>query len=150
MDVVDSVKRSQMMSGIKGKNTKPEISIRRYLHAAGFRFRLHKKSMVGCPDLTLNKYRLVIFVHGCFWHRHEGCAYKTMPSSRIKFWEEKFSKNVERDKRQIDELLHSGWRVLIVWECGVKHSLVDFESLLNLIKGKDRWMIWPPSPPKKA
>lgn len=149
MDIVDSVKRSQMMSNIKGKNTKPEIIVRRYLHAVGFRFRLHSKGLPGCPDLVLKKYRLIIFVHGCFWHRHEGCAYKTMPSSQTEFWEKKFSKNVERDNRQIDELLHSGWRVLVIWECGVKHSRIDFDSLQNLIEGKERRMVWPLKPPKE-
>jgi DNA mismatch endonuclease (patch repair protein) len=148
MDIVDSVKRSQMMSGIKGKNTKPEMSVRRYLHAAGFRFRLHRKNLAGCPDLTLSKYRLVIFVHGCFWHRHEGCVYAALPSSRTEFWREKFEENVKRDKRHIDELLQSGWRVLVIWECGIRHSRKDLELLQNFIRGKGVWMVWPPKPPR--
>jgi len=148
LDVVDSAKRSQMMSGIKGKNTRPELFVRRYLHSAGFRFRLHRKDLLGCPDLTLSKYRLVIFVHGCFWHRHESCFYTTSPSSRKEFWGEKFKGNVERDEKHVKALLEAGWRVLVIWECGIKHSLEELGLLQDLIKGTSKSMVWPSRPPK--
>lgn len=148
MDVVNSIKRSQMMAGIKGKNTKPELFVRSYLHAAGFRFRLHSNDLPGRPDLTLKKYRLVVFVNGCFWHRHEGCLYKTYPSSRKDFWEKKFEGNIERDKKYVEELLQAGWRVLVIWECGIKHSFGELERIQQFIMSKDEFMIWPSKPPR--
>lgn len=148
MDVVNSIKRSQMMAGIKGKNTKPELFVRSYLHAAGFRFRLHSNDLPGRPDLTLKKYRLVVFVNGCFWHRHEGCLYKTYPSSRKDFWERKFEGNIERDKKYVEELLQAGWRVLVIWECGIKHSFGELERIQKFIMSKDKFMIWPSKPPR--
>jgi DNA mismatch endonuclease (patch repair protein) len=105
------------MSRIRGRNTKPEIWIRSLLHRAGFRFRLHKKSLPGRPDIVLAKYRTAIFVHGCFWHRHPGCENTTTPSTRFDFWQKKFSDNVSRDARNRAQLEAAGWRVLTVWEC---------------------------------
>ena len=96
-DIVDQQTRSRMMSGIRGKNTKPELALRRALHARGFRFRLHSGKVHGRPDLVLPKHRAVVFVHGCFWHRHEGCRYATTPSTRPEFWRAKFDANVARD-----------------------------------------------------
>ena len=148
MDVVNSIKRSQMMSGIKGKNTKPELFVRSYLHAAGFRFRLHRNDLPGRPDLALKKYRLVIFVNGCFWHRHEGCIYKTYPSSRKDFWERKFEGNIQRDKKYVEELVQTGWRVLVIWECGIKHSFRELECIQQFITSKNEFMIWPSKPPR--
>jgi DNA mismatch endonuclease, patch repair protein len=97
IDIVDQQTRSRMMSGIRGKNTKPELALRRALHARGFRFRLHSKKVHGRPDLVLPKYRAVVFVHGCFWHQHEGCRYATTPATRSEFWQAKFAANVARD-----------------------------------------------------
>lgn len=115
-DVVDRATRSRMMSGIRGKNTKPELTVRRFLHRAGLRYRLHGK-LPGKPDLIFPRYRTVVFVHGCFWHRHEGCRYTTMPANHAVFWREKFDSNVRRDQRVQKELSELGWRVLVIWSC---------------------------------
>ena len=106
------------MSGIRGKNTKPELIVRRLLHAQGFRFRLHRKDLPGKPDIVLPKYHAVILVHGCFWHKHE-CRLFRMPATRTEWWNEKLSGNRERDRKDIASLLDSGWRVLVVWECAM-------------------------------
>jgi len=111
-----------MMSRIRSKNTKPEILVRKWLHKQGFRFRLHQKDLPGKPDIVLPKYRTVIFVHGCFWHRHPGCKRTTTPSTNTEFWEEKFRKNVDRDVRNRETLEALGWKVIVVWECEVKDS----------------------------
>jgi len=111
-----------MMSRIRSKNTKPEILVRKWLHKQGFRFRLHQKDLPGKPDIVLPKYRTVIFVHGCFWHRHPGCKKTTTPSTNTEFWEEKFRKNVDRDVRNRETLEALGWKVIVVWECEVKDS----------------------------
>lgn len=117
-DVVSPETRSRMMSGIRGKNTKPELLIRSALHKAGFRFRIHA-SLPGKPDIVLPKWKAVIFVHGCFWHGHD-CHLFRWPSSRPDFWRAKISENVLRDKRHTEALLKSGWRVGIIWECALK------------------------------
>lgn len=119
-DIVDQQTRSRMMSGIRGKNTKPELILRRALHARGFRFRLHSSKVHGRPDIVLPKHRAVVFVHGCFWHRHEGCRYTTNPSTRPDFWQEKFKANVARDSAVRGTLLGDGWRVATVWECALR------------------------------
>lgn len=119
-DIVDQQTRSRMMAGIRGKDTKPELALRRALHVRGFRFRLHSKVIDGRPDLVLSKYRAVVFVHGCFWHRHEGCRYTTTPSTRQEFWQAKFAANVTRDKAVREKLLEDGWRVATVWECALR------------------------------
>ena len=137
-----------MMSAIKGKNTSPELAVRRYLHARGFRYRLHRKDLPGKPDLVLTKYRLAIFVHGCFWHRHEGCFYATSPATRKDFWREKLDDNVARDKRQQAELIGGGWRVLVIWECGLKHQLESIGAIEGLITGESAYNEWPPHPPR--
>jgi DNA mismatch endonuclease (patch repair protein) len=127
-----------MMSGIQGKNTKPEISIRQALHARGYRYRLHVKKLPGKPDLVLPKYNAVVFVHGCFWHGHS-CRYFKIPKTRTDFWVEKIGKNQARDKFQEAALLRLGWRVLVVWECAVRS--MDREKspvLIDLIAG---WLI---------
>ncbi|MEN9865534.1 MAG: hypothetical protein RL748_1124 [Pseudomonadota bacterium] len=123
MDIVDQQTRSRMMSNIKSKSTKPEMMVRAMLHGAGLRYRLHRKDLPGCPDLVLPKYRVAVFVHGCFWHLHQGCSIVKIPASNSAFWLEKLGKNRERDQRQIAELLALGWRVLVVWECvtRIKH-----------------------------
>jgi DNA mismatch endonuclease, patch repair protein len=105
-----------MMSGIRGKDTKPELIVRSFLHRAGLRFRLHTK-LPGKPDLVFPKYRAVVFVHGCFWHRHEGCRYSTTPANNAEFWQEKFAGNVRRDARVKQKLEELGWRVQVIWSC---------------------------------
>lgn len=119
-DVVDSQTRSRMMAGIRSKDTKPELLVRRYLHAAGFRFRLNVRTLPGTPDLVLARWRTVIFVHGCFWHRHADCTLAYTPKSRQAFWLEKFEKNVARDTKAISALKDAGWNVIVVWECSLR------------------------------
>lgn len=125
MDIVDPETRSRMMSGIRGKDTRPEMMVRKGLHRLGFRFRLHNRNLPGKPDLVLPKRAAVVFVHGCYWHRHQGCRYATTPSTRPEFWQAKFQGNVERDRRNQRELMKAGWRVFIVWECALRSDLVD-------------------------
>ncbi|WP_354194382.1 very short patch repair endonuclease [Aquamicrobium terrae] len=128
---MDQKTRSRMMSGIRGKNTKPELALRRALHARGFRFRLHSGRVQGRPDLVLPKHRAIVFVHGCFWHRHEGCRYATNPASRQGFWQAKFEANVVRDGAVRSALLEEGWRVATVWECALRRpAQVEISSLL--------------------
>lgn len=128
-DVVDVATRSRMMAGIQGKNTKPELLIRKALHARGFRFRLHVKDLPGKPDLVLPKYRALVFIHGCFWHGH-ACRYFKVPQTRPEFWLEKIGKNQTRDSLQEDALKAMGWRVLVVWECAVRSMKKDKSPLL--------------------
>ena len=118
VDTLNKSQRSRVMSKIRGKDTKPELAVRSLLHQMGYRFRLHRHDLPGSPDIVLPRYRAVVFVHGCFWHRHEGCskAYtvKTDPEGR---WRKKFEQNVERDRRATAELRKLGWKVIVVWEC---------------------------------
>ena len=120
VDVVDPVTRSRMMANIRGKNTRPEIALRRALHALGLRFRLHGKRLPGTPDIVLPRWKAAIFVHGCFWHRHEGCRFASSPATRREFWEDKFAANVSRDRRDQELLVNTGWRVRVIWECDLK------------------------------
>lgn len=108
------------MSGIRARDTKPELLVRRFLHANGLRFRLNVRSLPGSPDLVLHRWKTVIFVHGCFWHRHPGCRLAYTPKSRQAFWLEKFEKNVARDAEAISALKVAGWQVIIVWECTLR------------------------------
>lgn len=117
MDIVSTVKRSQMMSGIRGRDTKPEIIVRKAAHALGYRFRLNRRDLPGSPDIVFPGRRAALFVHGCYWHRHDGCKYCYSPKSNIEFWERKFKNNVLRDSRVQKELEQMGWRVAVVWEC---------------------------------
>src|SRR5688572_22881236 len=120
MDIVSRDVRSRMMSGIRGKHTKPETLLRRLLHRQGYRFRLHGRDLPGSPDVVLPKYRAVVFMHGCFWHRHAHCRYAYTPVSNRRFWLPKFESNVSRDARNLAVLHASGWRVAVVWECALK------------------------------
>jgi len=115
-----SEQRSRNMSAIKSKNTKPEIAVRRLLHSMGYRFRLHRKDLPGSPDIVLPKYKTVIFVHGCFWHRHENCKYASTPKTRKEFWEKKFRENINRDNLNQANLALKGWKIIIIWECQLK------------------------------
>lgn len=148
-DIVDSATRSKMMSGIHGKDTQPELAIRQYLHARGYRFRLHRKELPGSPDLVLAKYRLAVFVHGCFWHRHKGCYYATTPATRSDFWRRKLDGNAERDQRQQQALEALGWRVLTVWECGLRHCFESLSEVEELIFSSPRISEWPTEPPRQ-
>lgn len=119
-DIVSPAKRSQMMSGIKGKNSKPEMLVRKALFAMGHRFRLHRRDLPGTPDIAMPGRKIAIFVHGCFWHAHQGCKFAKTPSTRTDFWTTKLQSNVDRDRRAADKLAEMGWRVLTVWECSVR------------------------------
>ena len=118
-----SDQRSRNMSAIKSKNTKPEITVRKLLHSMGYRFRLHRKDLPGSPDIVLPKYKTVIFVHGCFWHRHENCKYATTPKTRKEFWEKKFRENINRDNLNQANLSLKGWKIIIIWECQLKGDI---------------------------
>ena len=120
------------MSCIKGKGTKPEEIVRKYLFSRGFRYRKNDKRLPGTPDIVLQKYKTVIFVNGCFWHGHEGCKYFVWPKNNSDFWREKIQRNIERDKNYYDKLKHLGWNVVLVWECELKKQRRD-ETLLSLI-----------------
>lgn len=125
MDIVSVEQRSALMSRIRGKDTKPELIVRRLAHALGYRFRVHRRDLPGVPDLVFPGRRKVVFVHGCFWHRHSGCRYAYAPKSNIDFWQKKFSANVRRDKEVEHALRETGWDQLVIWECETS----DVESL---------------------
>jgi len=132
VDRITKEHRSWNMSRIRSKDTSPEKRVRSFLHRAGFRFRLHVKNLPGSPDIVLPKYRTVIFVHGCFWHRHPGCKYAYTPKSRVDFWQKKFKENVVRDRKNIALLEEKGWKVLIIWECEVSKDIILKEILKNI------------------
>ena len=117
--------RSMNMSHIRSQNTKPEEKVRKYLFSKGFRYRKNDKRLPGKPDIVLPKYRTVIFVNGCFWHKHEGCNYFIWPKNNAEFWRNKIEGNVERDKRNIQELAAMGWNVIVVWECQLKRQTLE-------------------------
>lgn len=125
--------RSWNMSRIKSSNTKPELLLRSLLHRAGYRFTVNapnNRKLLGRPDIILPRYKTIIFVHGCFWHRHKGCKQATTPKTHTEFWQAKFAKNVIRDKRNLDQLKTLGWNVIVVWECELKEP----EDVMRLIK----------------
>lgn len=128
-DTLTPEERSRMMGKIKGKNTKPEMVVRSLCHAMGLRFRLHRKDLPGSPDMVFPKYRLCLFVHGCFWHRHPGCKYAYTPKTRLDFWLPKLQRNVERDREKEEALRALGWRVEVVWECETK-DLARLQDIL--------------------
>lgn len=119
-DVHDQKTRSYNMSMIKGKNTKPEIIVRKYLHKEGYRYRLNHKNLPGKPDIVLPKYKTVIFIHGCFWHGHDGCKFSVIPKTRIDWWKNKINKNKLNDSRNISLLIKSDWKVIVIYECQLK------------------------------
>jgi DNA mismatch endonuclease (patch repair protein) len=131
-DVVDRKTRSRMMSGIRGRNTRPELAVRKVLFKEGFRYRLHAPDVPGRPDIVLPKLRTAVFVHGCFWHRHAGCKYAYTPRTNVAFWRKKFGSNVLRDRKVKKELAKAGWRVRTVWECQVPKS--DLPRLVRDLK----------------
>ncbi len=133
MDVHSKEVRSYNMSRIKGKDTKPEILVRKFLFTKGLRYRLHDKKMAGKPDIVLAKYRTVVFIHGCFWHGHEGCKYFVLPKTRTDWWLSKINKNKEKDNDTILKLNKEGWHAIVVWECDLK-SKKKQEVLNDLYK----------------
>jgi DNA mismatch endonuclease (patch repair protein) len=124
------------MSRIRGKDTKPELLVRRFLHSKGFRYRLHSKNLPGKPDIVLPKYKTAIFIHGCFWHGHKNCPYYVVPKTRTEWWLEKINGNVSRDEKAISDLKKMGWKVLTIWECQLKLHKRDscLDTLSNHIK----------------
>lgn len=137
MDIVDRKRRSEMMSRIKWRDTTPELAVRRMAHRLGFRFRLYRKDLPGHPDLVFPRHRAVVLVHGCFWHRHSGCPYAYTPKTRVQFWTDKFSQNVDRDHRNEDALKRLGWQVLVLWECEIRNEAAVQKRLLNYL-GSER------------
>jgi len=134
-DIVSPEHRSRIMSKIRGKNTKPEMVVRSLCHQMGLRFRLHRKDLPGTPDLVFPKFRLCMFVHGCFWHRHPGCKYAYMPKTRVDFWQTKLTKNIERDVKAEQALINLGWRVVTIWECHTKNRdllRVEIQKAFNV------------------
>ena len=119
------------MAAVKGKNTKPEVAIRKLLHEQGYRFRLHRKDLPGKPDIVLPKYKIAIFINGCFWHQHEGCKHAAIPATNREFWETKLQGNKERDQRIHAALESQGWRVLTLWECEIK-AILQTGTIPNL------------------
>jgi len=137
-DIKTPEERSRNMAAIKSNDTKPEMLVRRYLHAHGFRYGLHNKNLPGKPDIVLRKYKTVIFIHGCFWHGHENCRYYRLPKSNVEFWKSKVDGNRARDERVEAELQSKGWNVIIIWECELKNKglrELTFNKLLHVLNG---------------
>ncbi|MDH1077109.1 very short patch repair endonuclease [Pseudomonas nitroreducens] len=134
MDIVDPARRSRMMSGIRGKDTKPEMLVRRFLHAHGYRYRLHRKDLPGKPDIVIPRLKACIFVHGCFWHHHEGCSFAVLPKSRPDFWKAKLLANSSRDKQVIESLNDAGWTTIVIWECELRRPDASLQALLGRLR----------------
>ena len=137
-DIFDRKKRSEIMSRIRGRDTEPEMIVRKIAHGLGFRFRLHRRDLPGSPDLLFPRYRAVIMVHGCFWHRHPGCKYASSPKTRVRFWEDKFEGNVVRDRRNEGALDGLGWRVMVIWECETRDREAVAERIVDFLRCGDR------------
>lgn len=135
-DTLSPSERSRRMALVRSVDTKPEMIVRRLVHGMGFRYRLHCRDLPGTPDLVFRSRRAVIFVHGCFWHRHAGCALARMPKSRVRFWKKKLEGNKERDGRKIAALRAGKWRVLVVWECELKKTEVLARRLSRFLEGR--------------
>lgn len=133
MDTLTPKRRSWNMSRIRSKDTTPERIVRSFLHRNGFRFRLHVKDLPGTPDIVLPKYKTVIEVRGCYWHRHEGCKYAYMPKTRVEFWQRKFAENVSRDEQTEQALKKLGWRVIVIWECEVEDVIREDGQLVRAL-----------------
>ncbi len=137
-DIVSPEKRSRMMSSIRGKNTKPEMTIRKGLYARGFRYRLHSKHLPGKPDLVFTRYKSVIFVHGCFWHHHD-CRLFKWPKSNQDFWREKITANTVRDRKYYRLLIDRGWRIMILWECSIKGK--KEQQIAKVLDNLSDWLL---------
>ncbi len=136
VDIVSPADRSRMMAGIQGKNTKPELIVRRMLFALGYRFRLHRRDLPGAPDIVMPGRKVAVFVHGCFWHMHQGCRFAKMPTTRPEFWTAKLVANVARDRSAVEKLQGLGWRVLCIWECSTR----DAEAAAGLQAAMNSWI----------
>lgn len=132
-DIFNKEKRSKIMGLVKGKNTKPEIALRRELHLRGFRFRIHDRRLPGNPDIKLTKYKTVIFINGCFWHAHSNCKYYTIPKTNHEFWVDKIRTNINRDFKNYAALEKSGWNVLVIWTCSLKKKYLN-ETIQNVLQ----------------
>ena len=135
-DKLTREQRHRCMASIRGKDTKPEMLVRRWLHSRGFRYRINVKGLPGTPDIVLRKYRTAIFIHGCFWHGHEGCHYFVLPKSNTEFWTAKIERNRERDLERRSQLKQMGWHTIVIWECQLKPktreaTLAELEHLLH-------------------
>jgi DNA mismatch endonuclease (patch repair protein) len=137
MDTLTPAERSQLMAKIRGKNTQPELIVRSMLHRAGYRFSLHRKDLPGKPDIVLRKYSTVIFVHGCFWHRHKSCKTASTPKTNVAFWQAKFDRNVSNDRKHARELRKLGWQVLTIWECQLKTPERVLQRIERQLAGRD-------------
>lgn len=138
MDSLTKEHRSWNMSRIRSTNTKPEMLVRSFLHRNGFRFRLHVKELPGHPDIVLPKYKTVVEIRGCFWHRHKGCKKATMPSTNADFWGKKFQCNIERDHKNELEMHHLGWHVIVVWECETAKDIFPPKALVGFVENNRR------------
>ena len=134
VDIYSKQKRSDIMRGVRSSNTEPEIRIRKLLHSLGYRFRLYRSDLPGKPDIVLSKYKSVIFIHGCFWHHHNGCKKSVLPKSNRKFWKDKIFDNVKRDNRLKSELENLGWKVLVLWECEVNQHILIKSRIKEFLK----------------
>lgn len=132
MDRISKEKRSDIMSRVRSKNTKPEETVRKYLFSAGFRYRKNDKRYPGKPDIVLPKYHTMVFVNGCFWHQHPGCKAAALPEANHQYWQDKLQKNIERDKKEMQRLEHIGWHVIVVWECEISNKKKREERLAAL------------------
>ena len=137
MDTLSPERRSWNMSRIRNRDTKPEILVRSLLHGMGYRYRLHRRDLPGRPDIVLPRYKTAVLVHGCFWHRHEGCRYAYSPKTRADFWMAKFRDNVERDQRQREELRNLGWRIVTIWECETRDQERLQERVVQRLGARD-------------
>ena len=138
VDRLTPERRSWLMSRVKGKNTTPELRVRRAAHALGLRFRLHRSDLPGTPDLVFPKWHIAVFVHGCFWHRHKGCTKASTPKSRSDYWTKKFQQNTQRDRRNSRHLRRAGWSVLTIWECETKQASKLTDKLIKLFDLEQR------------
>ncbi len=136
-DIYEPRKRSEIMSRIRGRGTKPEIIVRRIAHGLGFRFRLHRKDLPGRPDMVFPGHRAVIMVHGCFWHRHPGCKHASTPKTRESFWKNKLEDNVARDRQNETALRELGWRVMVIWECETKDREAVADRIESFLRQDD-------------
>ncbi|WP_277951771.1 very short patch repair endonuclease [Serratia sp. PGPR-27] len=143
MNERDKSVRSKTMARVRSKNTQLEITVRNFLHSQGFRFRIHVDSLPGKPDMVLRKYNLCIFIHGCFWHQHEGCRFATVPKTNVEYWRQKFVRNRKRDINSKLTLLENGWRVFELWQCGIDNKNSSLEWLPVCIKSDLPTLSWP-------
>lgn len=132
MDILSKKARSALMAKIKGKNTRPEMIVRKFLFSKGFRYRIHDSRYPGSPDIVLPKYKTAIFIHGCFWHGHENCRASRLPTTNEDYWQEKIQQNIARDQKKIDLLEKEGWKILVVWECKIKKQVQRKNELNEL------------------